>query len=102
MEASVRSYDAQIVRALAELDRREEAEEILSRLEEEAKQHYVRAEILAMGYTALGDHDRAFALLERAYQTHSAGLIYLHVDPAYKQLHDDPRFFDLVKRIGLR
>jgi len=102
LEASVRSYDAQIVRALAELDRREEAEEILSRLEEDAKQHYVRAEILAMGYTALGDHDRAFALLERAYQTHSAGLIYLHVDPAYERLRDDPRFVDLVKRIGLR
>ncbi len=101
LESSVRSYDAQIVRALAGLDRREEAEEILARLEEESKQHYVRSEILAMGHTALGNYDRAFALLERAYQTHSAGLIYLHVDPAYAPLRTDPRFADLARRIGL-
>jgi hypothetical protein len=91
-----------IVRALARLDRRDEADEILTRLEEESKHHYVRAEILAMGYTALGDRDRAFELLERAYQTHSAGLIYFNVDPAYAPLRNDPRYADLVRRIGLK
>jgi serine/threonine-protein kinase len=102
LENSVRSYDAFIVRALAALDRREEAEEILARLEEESRQHYVRAEILAMGYAALHDFDRAFACLERAFQSRSGGLIYLHIDPGYKPLRDDPRFADLVRRIGLR
>ncbi len=102
LENSVRSYDAFIVRALAVLDRRDEAEEILARLEEESRQHYVRAEILAMGYAALGDLDHAFDCLERAYQTRSAGLIYLHLDPGYLALRDDPRFADLVSRIGLR
>jgi tetratricopeptide (TPR) repeat protein len=102
LENSVRSYDAFIVRALAALDRREEAEQILARLEEESRQHYVRAEILAMGYAALGDRDRAFACLERAFQSRSGGLIYLHIDPGYKPLRDDPRFADLVRRIGLR
>ena len=101
LEASVRSYDACIVRALARLDRRDEAEEILARLEEESKQHYIRSEVLAMGYAALGNLDRAFELLERAYQTRSAGLIYFNVDPAYAPLRSDPRFADLVKRIGL-
>jgi serine/threonine-protein kinase len=102
LEHSVRSYDAFIVRALAALDRRDEADEILARLEEESRQHYVRAEILAMGYAALGDLDRAFQCLERAFQTRSAGLIYLRVDPGYKPLRDDPRFDDLTGRIGLR
>ncbi len=102
LESSVRSYDAFIVRALAALDRRDEAEEILARLEEESKQTYVRAEVLAMGYAALDLRDRAFACLERAFQTRSAGLIYLHVDPGYALLHDDLRFAALVKRIGLR
>ena len=55
-----------------------------------------------MGYAALGNNDRAFALLERGYQTRSAGLIYLHIDPAYKPLRGDPRFAELVRRIGLR
>lgn len=41
-------------------------------------------------------------LLDRAYQTRSAGLIYLHLDPAYEPLRTDPRFGELVQRIGLR
>jgi eukaryotic-like serine/threonine-protein kinase len=102
LENSVRSYDAFIVRALAALERRYEADESPARLQEESRQHYVRAEILAMGYAALGDPDHAFACLERAFQTRSAGLIYLHIDPGYKPLRGDPRFADLVQRIGLR
>ncbi len=102
MASSVRSYDAFIVRALAELDRRDEAEEILARLERESKEHYVRPEFMAMGYAWLGDMDRAFGFLERAFQTRSAGLIFLHVDPGYKPLRGDPRFDQLVKRIGLK
>jgi serine/threonine protein kinase/tetratricopeptide (TPR) repeat protein len=102
LETSVRSYDAFIVRALAPLGRHDEAEEILARLEEEARHHYLRGEILAMGYAAMGNLDRAFALLERAFQARSAGLIYLHLDPAYEPLRGDPRFDDLVRRIGLK
>ncbi len=101
-ETSVRSYDALIVRALAPLGRLEEADEILTRLEEESRQHYVRSEIMATGYAAVGDLDRAFGCLERAFQVRSAGLIYLHVDPAYQPLRADPRFGSLVERIGLR
>jgi serine/threonine protein kinase/tetratricopeptide (TPR) repeat protein len=102
LETSVRSYDAYIVRALAPLGRQEEAAEILTRLEEESRQHYVRAEILAMGYAAVGDFDRAFACLDRAFNAKSAGLIYLHLDPGYAPLRGDPRFTDLVRRIGLK
>ena len=101
-DTSVRSYDALIVRALVPLGRREEADEILHRLDEESRQQYVRSEIMAMGYAAVGDLDRAFACLERAFQVRSAGLIYLHVDPGYKPLRADPRFAQLVERIGLR
>jgi serine/threonine-protein kinase len=102
LDSSVRSYDALIVRALAPLNREDEAEEILRRLEEESRQRYVRAEILAMGYAAVSDPDHAFACLERAFQARSAGLIYLHLDPGYGPLQADPRFSDLVRRIGLR
>ena len=101
LEKSVRSWDAMIVRALAALGQKDEAEAILQRLEEESKQRYMRAEIIAMGYAAIGDADKAFASLERAFQSHSAGLIYLHIDPGYYPLKNDPRFADLVKRIGL-
>ena len=102
LETSVRSYDACIVRALAALDRREEALEIMNRLEEEARHAYLRAEVLATGYAALGDVENAFACLERAFQTRSAGLINLHVDPGFAPLRADPRFGELTRRIGLR
>jgi serine/threonine-protein kinase len=99
-EKAVRSYDAMIVRALAALGRRDEAEAIMSRLAEESRQHYVRGEILAMGYAAIGDFDSAFASLDRAFQARSAGLIYLHLDPGYEPLYTDSRFHELVRRIG--
>jgi TolB-like protein/Tfp pilus assembly protein PilF len=102
LDRAVRSYDAMIVRALAELDRREEAEEIMGRLEAESRQQYVRSEYLAMGHAALGDMDKAFDSLERAYQARSAGLIYLHVDPGYGPMRGDPRYADMVARIGVR
>jgi serine/threonine-protein kinase len=102
VDRAVRSYDAMIVRALAALDRREEAEEILTRLENESRQHYVRSEYLAMGHAALGNMDKAFESLERAYQARSAGLIYLHLDPGYEPLRGDPRYTEMVNRIGLR
>ena len=102
LDSSVRSYDAFIVRALAAMDRREEAQEILSRLEEESRHHYVRAETLAMGYAAMGDTDRAFASLSRALQARSAGLIYLHLDPGYEPLRKDPRFEAMVQQLHLR
>jgi serine/threonine-protein kinase len=102
LERAVRSYDAMIVRALAALGRHDEAAAILTRLEEESRQQYVRAEYLAMGYAAMGQTDEAFDALERAYQARSGGLIYLHLDPGYEPLHGDPRFRALVQKIGLQ
>jgi len=102
LPTSVRAYDAHLVRALAALGRGEEGEAIMARLEEESRQHYVRGEIVAMGYGALGEFDRAFAHLERAFHDRSSGLIYIHVDPGYGPLRQDPRFADLVARIGVK
>ena len=102
LERAVRSYDAMIVRALAALGRRDEAAAILARLEEDSRQQYVRAEYLAMGYAAMGETDKAFDALARAYQARSGGLIYLHLDPGYEPLHGDPRFGALVQKIGLQ
>jgi len=102
LETSVRAYDACIVRALAPLGRRDEADAIMARLEDESSRHYVRGEILAMGYAALGDFERAFACLDRAMKDRSGGLIYLHLDPGYTPLRGDARFKALVRSIGLK
>jgi hypothetical protein len=62
----------------------------------------VRGEILAAVYGELGDVDEAFRQLERAYADRSAGLIYLHLDPLYDSLREDPRMDEMVRRIGLQ
>ena len=91
-----------IVRALAAIGQREEAEEIMARLEEESRQQYMRSRDPGDGLRRHRRLDRAFAALERAYQARSAGLIYLHLDPGYEPLRADPRYADLVRRIGLK
>jgi serine/threonine protein kinase/tetratricopeptide (TPR) repeat protein len=101
LERAPRAWDALIVRALAALGQRDEAAAILARLEEESHRQYLRGEIIAIGYAAMGDLDKAFASLERAYQARSAGLLYLKLDPGYGPLRGDPRYDDLVKRVGL-
>ncbi len=101
MERAPRAWDALIVRALAAMGQRDEADAIMSRLEVESQRQYLRSEILAMGYAAVGDLDKAFGSLERAYQARSAGLMYLKLDPGYDPLRGDARYADLVKRVGL-
>ena len=70
-----------------------------------AKQGFA-PENLAVAYTALGDKDRAFYWLEQAYRHpemvgHDYGLEVLKVDPLLAPLRSDPRFTDLLHRMGL-
>ena len=57
--------------------------------------------VIADAYTGLGDKDQALAWLERGYAQHSAELMSLKVNPGYDFLRDDPRFQDLLRRVGL-
>lgn len=56
---------------------------------------------VAITYAAIGDKEAAFAELEKAYQNHDWFLQRIKVDPFMDRPRDDPRFADLVKRIGL-
>jgi DNA-binding winged helix-turn-helix (wHTH) protein/TolB-like protein/tetratricopeptide (TPR) repeat protein len=56
---------------------------------------------LAEAYAQLGDKDRAMEWLERAYEKHSFWMPFLNVHPHLEPLHADPRFQDLLRRIGL-
>ena len=55
---------------------------------------------LADYYARLGDKDKAIASLEKAYEERNEGLTFLKVDARYDNLRDDPRFQDLLRRVG--
>jgi tetratricopeptide (TPR) repeat protein len=70
-----------------------------------AKQAFL-PENLAAAYAAIGDRDRAFYWLEQGYEhremvSHDWGLCILKVDPLLAPLRPDPRFGDLLRRVGL-
>ena len=69
---------------------------------EQAKQKPPGAFRMARIYTQLGDRDRAFEWLEKAYAERNSLLIFLKVNPFFDSLHSDPRFANLVQRIGLQ
>jgi serine/threonine-protein kinase len=57
---------------------------------------------IALVYGALGELDRAFDYLDRAYAEHPANLLNLSVDPAADALRQDPRFDELMVKLGLQ
>jgi tetratricopeptide (TPR) repeat protein len=57
---------------------------------------------LAAAYTAAGDKDRAFYWLEQGYKSRGrVSMIFLNRDPGLEPLHSDPRYKDLLRRVGL-
>jgi adenylate cyclase len=92
---------AALGRAYAKSQKKHEANEMLNDLNELAKRQYVSAYEVAKIYIALGDTEQAFQLLEKAYAEHSFHLVNLNVSPHLKPVRSDPRFQDLVQRIGV-
>jgi TolB-like protein/Tfp pilus assembly protein PilF len=80
---------------------REEAQKVMDELEELSKQRYVSSYHIALIYTGLGEKDRAFEWLEKAYEERSDLLVYLKVEPRLDRLRSDPRFTRLLHRMGL-
>jgi hypothetical protein len=55
----------------------------------------------AIVYGALGEKDTAFTWLEKAYEERDPQLTYLKVGPRFDPLRQDPRFKEVLRRIGL-
>jgi len=66
-----------------------------------AKQRYVEAYSFAIVYAGLGEKDAAFQWLEQSYQDRANDLGGLKIDALVDNLRSDPRFADLVRRVGL-
>ncbi|HEX8474338.1 MAG TPA: tetratricopeptide repeat protein [Pyrinomonadaceae bacterium] len=78
--------------------RRDEALTLLEEIERMSAVRYVSPYLLAMVYCYLGDHERAFAELERAWEIRDGRLTWLGVDPNFDRLRGDPRLADLLRR----
>ncbi|HEX7333678.1 MAG TPA: tetratricopeptide repeat protein [Pyrinomonadaceae bacterium] len=81
--------------------RKPDALKILNELLELNKTRYVTPAALVNVYIGLGDKEQAFVWLEKAYQERSNYLAWLKVFPLLDPLRSDPRFADLVRRVGL-
>jgi TolB-like protein/DNA-binding winged helix-turn-helix (wHTH) protein/Flp pilus assembly protein TadD len=90
-----------LVRAYAHAGRRREALRLVDELKRRQQTGYVAATPFVDAYLGLGDNEQALAWLERAYQEQANILMLIKVYPNFDPLRGDPRFVDLVHRVGL-
>jgi TolB-like protein/Tfp pilus assembly protein PilF/predicted Ser/Thr protein kinase len=87
--------------AFALAGRKEEAQRILDRLDVLSKKKPAVPYYIAFVHAGMKERDKALDLLEIAFETGDMYLFSLRVDPAFSDLHDEPRFRALMKKIGL-
>ncbi|MCM3874610.1 MAG: hypothetical protein ND895_28280, partial [Pyrinomonadaceae bacterium] len=78
-----------------------EALRVLDELKQASEREYVPGTAMALIYAGLGDKDQAFAWLEKAYEERAFQMQGLKIEPRWDSLRSDPRFADLMKRVGL-
>jgi serine/threonine protein kinase/tetratricopeptide (TPR) repeat protein len=66
-----------------------------------SKREYVSPYIVASSYALMGDHDHAFEWLEKAYAERSGRMEYIKGDVAFEPFHSDPRYINMLRRVGL-
>jgi hypothetical protein len=62
----------------------------------------VASSSIAILYSRLGEKEKALEWLEKSFESHTRDLIYLKVEPQYDTLRSDPRFAQMLKRLGLQ
>jgi len=87
--------------AYAVMGRKAEARNQLRQLTEMPAESYVDPCFMAWVYSGLGEKEPAFKWLDRAYEERSSWIIWLKVDPFLDALRSDPRFSQLLQKIGL-
>jgi len=87
--------------ALAKSGKQAEARALLKELLKSVTEHYVSSYNIAMICNGLGERDQALAWLERGYEQRDQKMVFLKVEPKWNNLRADPRFRDLMRRVGL-
>ena len=90
-----------LVNAYAQAGRSRDALRLLDELKRRRQTEYVPAAAFVLAYLGLSDYDEAFVWLEQAYKEQSYALQTLKVLPLFDPIRTDPRFIDLLHRVGL-
>jgi TolB-like protein/tetratricopeptide (TPR) repeat protein len=90
-----------LVRAYAHAGRRRDALRLLEDLKTRRKTGYVPAAAFVNAYLGLDDKEQAFVWIEQARKEQSNMLQYVKTHPYFDPLRNDPRFTELVRRVGL-
>ncbi len=91
---------AQLAYAYAKRGRRSDAEAALRDIEADAKGVFSSPDVAAV-YVALGDTEQAFVFLDRAAEAKAEFLVFLGVDPRFDPVRSDPRYKELLEKLGL-
>jgi TolB-like protein/Tfp pilus assembly protein PilF len=87
--------------AYAVSGQKEQTEQVIDAFKAAAGKRYIPPTYFGILYAGLGDKDQALAWLEKAYQERADLLTWLNVEPMMDDVRGDPRFMNLIKRIGL-
>ncbi len=85
----------------AVLGNRGEAEQIIEELKKRRAREYIDPVLIAYIYIALGDKEQAFVWLETGFQERAGDIPWCKIEPKMDPLRSDPRFADLMQRVGL-
>ena len=88
--------------AYAIVNRRDEARQILEQLASRSEKRYVPPIYMAITCIGLGEKDQAFNWIEKAYADRSDWMVLLRTEPVFDPIRSDPRFQDLLRRVGVR
>jgi TolB-like protein/DNA-binding winged helix-turn-helix (wHTH) protein/Flp pilus assembly protein TadD len=90
-----------LAKAYALAGQRSKALKLLDELQRRRQRHYVPAAAFVNAYLGIGDTDQVFFWLEQALKEKSNLMQWLGVDPMFDPLRSNPRFVELVRRVGL-
>jgi tetratricopeptide (TPR) repeat protein len=90
-----------LVNASAQAGRRADALRLLDELKRRRQTEYIPTAAFVLAYLGLGEYDQTFVWLEQGYKEQSNILQLLKVFPFFDPIRTDPRFTDLVHRVGL-
>jgi tetratricopeptide (TPR) repeat protein len=80
--------------------RQEKARSVLNRMLDIRAKRYVDGYLIGEVYAGLGEKEKAFEWLNKAYEEHAGQMIFIKFDPCFKNLHSDPRYKELLKKMG--